>query len=317
MLKLKKYPKRSPYWYVRGTVAGVQLFESTGTADRGQAEEYRRKREKEVYDEAALGKVRPATFADAVIAFKRTGREVRFLTRLLDHFTETPLSKIGQAEIDAAAEALYPSAKASTLNRQVYGPMIAVLRHAARSRLPGAVLPMISMRKETRPVVTPADDEHIAKLLPHCSEGLRALIVLMTYTGLRTGEALRVRREHIRDGYIQVAQTKNGQPRMVPVPDGWEIPACGFGFKSTQGVGRAIRVASRLAGVNHRDGHELGRHAFAARWLRSGGSIKALKEAGGWEKLAIVDETYGHLEQSAVHDFMRGLSVQKKRGDPQ
>lgn len=309
MLRLKKYPKRGPYWYVRGTVAGVQLFESAGTTDRDQAEQYRRKREKEVYDEAALGKVRVATFADAVIAFKRTGRETRFLMPLLDHFKDTPLPRIGQAEVDAAAEALYPGRKASTLNRQVYGPMISVLTYAARAKLEGASRPLISMRKAAKPVVTPADDAHIKALLPHCSEGLQALILLMTYTGLRTGEALRVKPEDIKDGFIHVGITKNGHSRMVPVPAQWAYPNGGWGLATTQGVGRAIRRASKSAGIAPRDGHELGRHAFAARWLRNGGSIKALKEAGGWQKLSIVDETYGHLEISKVHDFMRALSV--------
>ena len=104
---------------------------------------------------------------------------------------------------------------------------------------------------------------------------------------------------------------------MVPCPMGWKLPRDGFGFRTTQGVGRSLRRAHELAGLPYKSGHSIGRHGFAARWLRSGGSIKALKEAGGWEKLAIVDETYGHLEQSAVHDFMRGLSVQKKQGEPQ
>lgn len=230
---------------------------------------------------------------------------------LLDHFTETPLPAIGQAEIDSAANALYPEATASTLNRQVYGPMIAVLRHAARAKLPGATVPQVQMRKAQRPAVTPASDEHIAKLLPHCSEGLAALIILMTYTGLRTGEALRVKREDAKDGFAIIGKTKNGKARMVPIPHGWIWPGSGFGFTTTQGVGRALRRASQLAGLPYRDGHEIGRHAFAARWLRAGGSIKALKVAGGWETLRIVDESYGHLELSDVHDFMRKLSEKK------
>lgn len=28
MLRLKKYPKRSPNWFIRGTVSGVIVFES-------------------------------------------------------------------------------------------------------------------------------------------------------------------------------------------------------------------------------------------------------------------------------------------------
>ena len=41
---------------------------------------------------------------------------------------------------------------------------------------------------------------------------------------------------------------------------------------------------------------------------QAGGGIKQLKEAGGWKKLAVVDQTYGHLEMTDVHDFVRGLS---------
>lgn len=315
MLRLKRYPARSQFWYVRGTVAGVRIFESTGTADRAQAEEYRRKRESAIYDAAKLGKQPLATFAEAVTVYINKGKPQRFLLRLLDHFTETPVDQIGQAEIDEAAAKLYPGAKASTLNRQVYGPMVAVLRAAARAKLPGASPPMIDRRKEAKPAVTPATDEHIAALLPHLAPGLAALVTLMTYTGLRTGEALRLTASDIRDGFALAGRTKNGEPRMVPLPESWEWPSGGWGYGTSQGVGRALRTAHKAAGLPYRDGHELGRHAFAARFLKAGGSIKRLKEAGGWKKLSVVDERYGHLELSDVHDFMRSLSrkgVQKK-----
>jgi integrase len=321
MLRLRKYPKRSPNFIVTGTVAGIVVFESTGTAERGLAEQYRIKREREIYEEAALGKARPATFADAVTVYLNKGKPKRFIKVLLDHFKEKPLSEIGQIEIDEAARVLKPTAKASTLNRQIYGPMVAILRSAARAKLPGAAVPMIERRAEVRPVVTPADDAHIAALWPHLKDGLAKLIWLMTATGLRTGEALRVKETDVRDGYIHVARTKNGSPRMVPVPDGWEYPAGGWGYTTSQGVGGALRRAHEAAGLPYRRGHELGRHGFAARFLGTGKSIKALKEAGGWKKLSVVDERYGHLEQTEIHDFMRGLSqtlaksLQKKTGE--
>ena len=310
MLRLKKYPK-SPYWQVRGTVAGKLIHQSTGTTDRAIAEKFRRKLEKETYDYFALGEELPATFADAVTVYAKKGGEKKYLTRLLDYFKEKPLKEIGQQEINDAVEALYPGAKASTINRSLISPFITVVRAAIKAELPGAVLRPIERRKETKPVVSPADDEHIAKLLPHCSEGLAALITLMTYTGLRTGEALRVKKEDCKDGYVSIGKTKNGEPRNVPHPVDWNYPATGFGFSTTQGVGRALRAASKKAGLPYRDGHELGRHAFAARWLSMGHSIKGLKEAGGWKKLAVVDQSYGHLEQTAVHDTMRELSRKK------
>ena len=308
MLRLKKYPKRSPNWIVTGTVSGISVFESTGTAERGLAEQYRLKREREIYEEAALGKVRPATFADAVAVYINKGKDKRFLKVLLNHFKERPLSEIGQIEIDQAAAVLYPNAKASTLNRQVYGPMVAIMRSAVRAKLPGAYVPIWERRDEARPQINPADDAHIEALFPHLPDGLKRLVWLMSFTGLRTGEALRLRREDISDGYAVAGKTKNGDARMVPLPDGWEFPAEGWGFITSQGVGKALKRAHRAAGLPYRDGHELGRHAFAARFLKAGGSIKRLKEAGGWKKLSVVDETYGHLEITEVHDFMRGLS---------
>jgi integrase len=310
MLRLKKYSK-SPYWQVRGTVAGRLIHKSTGTANRKKAEKFRFNLENQTYDIIALGEAPPATFADAAIVYVNKGGETKYLKRISRFFGDTPLREIGQQEIDRAAHELYPNAKASTINRSLISPYITVVRAAIKAELPGAVLRPIERRKESKPVVTPADDEHIASLLPYCSEGLAALITLMTYTGLRTGEALRVKQEDCKDGFIQIGTTKNGEPRMVPEPSGWTYPRSGFGFSSTQGVGRALRAAHKRAALSYRDGHELGRHAFASRWLAAGNSIKGLKEAGGWKKLAVVDEKYGHLEQTAVHEVMRELSRKK------
>jgi integrase/recombinase XerD len=130
-LKLKKYPKRSPNWYLRGTVAGILICESTGTTDRAQAEAFRIRRERETWERGALGREAPASFADAVNAYLDHGKSSRFIVPLLDHFKEKPLNEIGQLEVDRVALAVYPGRKASTLVRQVYGPMIAILNHAA------------------------------------------------------------------------------------------------------------------------------------------------------------------------------------------
>lgn len=48
MLRIKKYPKRSPNYIVTGTVGGISVFESTGTPDRSLAEQYRLKRERHI-----------------------------------------------------------------------------------------------------------------------------------------------------------------------------------------------------------------------------------------------------------------------------
>lgn len=310
-LRVKRYPKKSPYWIIRGTVAGRLIHRSSQTTDREEAEELRQKLERATFRNVKYGEVPTTTFSQAVKVYLSKGGEDKYLTRLLDYFKEKPLKEIGQQEINDAVEVLYPNAKASTINRSLISPFITVVRAAIKAELPGAVLRPIERRKESKPVVTPADDAHIAKLLPHCSDGLAALITLMTYTGLRTGEALRVRKEDCKDGYVSVGRTKNGKPRKIPLPLEWSFPERGFGLRTSQGVGRAIRSASKAAGISYRDGHEVGRHAFAARWLAAGGSIKGLQEAGGWESYVVVAKSYGHMEKSPQHDTMRELSRKK------
>jgi integrase len=309
MLKLKKLPGgRSPFWYVRGKVKGHLVFESTGTPDKGKAEEYRRKREAEVYDFIALGRQRPTTFADACEAYLNSGGDERFLIPLLEHFADTPIADIRQAQVDACAAKLYPEAKASTVNRQCISRVITVIKYAADAEMPGAILRKLKRRRELKPVVTPATDAHIEALVPHLPDGLRALIAMMTFTGLRTGEALKVSEGDVRDGFIHIPKTKNDEPRMVPVPAGWEWPSGGWGYTTSQGVGKALQRAHKAAGLAYRDGHELGRHAFAARWLRSGKGMKGLQLAGNWKKFAVPADIYWHLEITDVHSQMRELS---------
>ena len=257
MLRIKKYPKRSPNFLLYGTVGGVSVFESTGTPDRGLAEQYRVRRERQIYEEAALGKVQPATFADAVAVYVNKGKPKRFLTVLLDHFKETPLADIGQVEIDAAARALYPTAKASTLNRQLFGPMVAIMRSAVRAKLPGAYVPIWERRDEDKPQINPADDAHLDALMPHLDEGLMRLIWLMSFTGLRTGEALRVNQDGIRDGYAVVGKTKNGDPRMVPLPEGWEYPSGGWGTQCRARLDAQLQDGARLDLAGRRERRQI------------------------------------------------------------
>ena len=46
-IKLVKRPK-SPFWVMRGTIRGIRVEETTGTADKKVAEEVRAKREAKI-----------------------------------------------------------------------------------------------------------------------------------------------------------------------------------------------------------------------------------------------------------------------------
>lgn len=72
--------------------------------------------------------------------------------------------------------------------------------------------------------------------------------------------------------------------------------------------GRAVyrKVQLKPNVIPYLSSHKIGRHAFAARLLAEGRSIKFVQEAGRWKTMRMVGDTYGHLERShieaALHD---------------
>ena len=80
--------------------------------------------------ERSLIRERTQAGVAAALNYCRAGGERRFVMRLHDHFGETPLARVDQAAVDAAALALYPRATPATRNRQVYSPVSPILKAA-------------------------------------------------------------------------------------------------------------------------------------------------------------------------------------------
>ncbi|WP_245290566.1 hypothetical protein [Rhodopseudomonas sp. AAP120] len=126
---------KSPNWTIRGTYLGVRVDRSAGTPRKAVAEQQRKLLEGRI--ERGEFPEKPAapsgeTSIAAAVAYMRSGGERENLARLISYFGETPITDIGQTEIDAAALALYPTATLATRNRKVYTPVSAVLHRAGR-----------------------------------------------------------------------------------------------------------------------------------------------------------------------------------------
>ena len=131
-MPLKLVPPRqgwSPYWRVRGTYLGCYVNRSTGACQKALAEKFRKKLERDIESGALTGKTATG-FAAAAAAYMKAGGDNRFLGPLIEYFTHTPLDQIDQVMVDNAAAEIYPNATIATRNRQVYTPMVAVLRRA-------------------------------------------------------------------------------------------------------------------------------------------------------------------------------------------
>ena len=315
-LGLIRYTKRSSHWYVRGTVRGQAVFETTGTDDRATAEAIKAKLENELLERSVFGPGATVNFLEAALSYLDDGGEARFLGRydeqtgrwslLIGHFDKTPLAKIGQEDADKAARALYPNAKPATRKRQLYIPLSAILHHAEQKgwikapRLRHPRVPL-SQTKWSTP-------ERLEKLLPHCSPKLRRLVIFLTYTGARISEVLRIdwqKDVSLAQRTVILRRTKNGKARAVHLPDSvlTELAAVPeekrtgkvFDWQKRHSVYGPLRRACKRAGVEYLPPHQQGRHTYAT-WLRSyaGLDLKGIMEAGGWDNVQSVAR-YAHV----------------------
>jgi hypothetical protein len=76
-------------------------------------------------------------------------------------------------------------------------------------------------------------------------------------------------------------------------------------MERVEGKTEKRRVILGPLAIDYYTSHRVGRHAFAARLLAEGKSLRFVMEAGGWATIQIVAETYGHLERSYVDDALR------------
>jgi integrase len=303
--------KRGAYWYARGTVPQRQ---ADGTIAKVRIEECTRETSKakatrvaiDLFDyyreQAYRPKPKVVTFDEAAATFVETKqsskRDREFLRKLVAHFGDTPINDIDQAAMAEACSALYPQgAKASTLHRAIYAPVTAVLRLSG-------VQPFFKKPKIQKAKLTVPDDEWFKKVLPHCDDQLKALILFLSITGRRISEALEATYDN-ENAYI--GRTKTGHTISIKIPravlsllgtrtNGSKI----FRYGNRSNVYRSLRRACRMAGVDYHGSHAFGRHTFATRLLKLGYTTKFVAEAGGWASTRMVDTVYGHLEKTTV-----------------
>jgi integrase len=314
-LKLKKYPSRSNHWYIRGTVRGQAVFETTGTDIKSAAEDFRITREKELLDRSVFGAGATTGFLQAAVSYLEAGGEGRYLGKrdpntgqwslLIGHFGNTMLSRIRQAEVDAAATKLYPGTSTATRKRQVYVPMTAVLNHAAAKEwCPHVKIKAPKVVEKTPQWATP---EYVGKLLSHCAPRLRRFVLISVYTGARLSEvAMKLSWEDIdlEQRLITFRRTKNGEMRTAHMGDPVyedlsKVPQAQrkgrlFIWSHKSNVRRPLMTAAKNAGLPYLSPHQLGRHTFAT-WLRiyAKRDLRGLKDDGGWKSISSVAR-YAH-----------------------
>jgi integrase len=336
MARLRKKPLKDGKWlyYWRGIVpvkeangetSHRRVERSTGTCNHAKAQEIGRRFEAELYAAAdadtPLQEQAEVTFAGASILYMKSGGSGRFLDPILAQIGTLPLSAITQARVQELIDEIYPTAAASTINRQAFTPILAVLNYAARKKMcPPPLLDRPIGHDAQKPLKVP-DEAWFDAVLPELSPKHRALILLLTYHGLRIADAIERTPDDVEtDGWrLHIPKTKNGDAATIrlskPVVEAlkaydWRAQKWLFGTCHRSNIARAIKAACKRAGVRSFGSHAIGRHAFSTRVLKQGKSLKFLKEAGRWKSPSVPMKRYGHLEQSEVADEVNQIAAE-------
>lgn len=316
----------SKNFYLRGTIRGVVVDESTGTSDRRAAEEIRARRENEVLDESIHGRAAVATFASAAVSYIEKGGERRFLKPILLLIGTKRLSAIKQDTIDEVAKRLHPNSKPSTIARQVHTPISAVMKHAA-ARGWCAELP-VERPRQPRGKMRWLTPKEARRLVAASSAHLRPLVLFMLYTGARVSEAVNLDWENVdlARAHALFVDTKNGDSRGVPLhpivvsalanlphrdgavfrrPDGEP-----YGVKENEGgqIKTAFRGACRRAGLGADVTPHTLRHTWASWDYAVNRDLLRLMNLGGWKTMSMTHR-YAHIDRASLAGSLAALPL--------
>lgn len=323
-----KISRRTPHgaYYMRGTVQGQHIYESTGTRNRAEADAIAHRRAQEIRDRHAYGRKATLTLAEAALAYMDAGGEARFLAPILRHFGPAALLRdIDNAAVNAAALALYPRAAAATVNRQLVTPLSAVLTMAADD---GLVEPRRLKRRKTDPQrrrwLTPEEAE---ALLAAALPTFRPVLGLLLGTGCRAGEAVTigVADFHPTTGQAWIQNTKTGAPRMVWMPPraveivtARGLPDVGPILRTRSGAAyrespknqggqfkTAFHRTRTAAGLGPEVTPHVLRHSWATWYYAATHDFGGLVDLGGWSSADMAN----HYRKAAPADLPERLAA--------
>jgi integrase len=225
--------RRGKNWTIGYMVDGEQKIEATGTSNKRVAQKILDIRLAEIIEgRFRLPKSNPPKlkqfsdeFLDSIPHQNTRKRYASSVANLRTHFGDARLTEINAERIDEFKDSrLASKVRAATVNRDL-AVLRRMLRIAERKRLitftPFREVEMLEERKERRqPHILTFDEER--RLLAVASDLIRALAILILYTGLRSGrEGLALKWDDI-DFYtkaIRIRQSKTlAGIRSVPMP---------------------------------------------------------------------------------------------------
>lgn len=310
--------KRTGCWrydfdrYVNGErVRRRQLLPAGWT--RAEADAFDRKESAALYA-IATGIAKPRATIDAAIAcyLRERAAELKHSANLLREIEATRPWWMGRPLEDLAAVcAEYSADQHGALKPATIKNRIAYLRAACRwawkrhgmgDSDPGARVVSPTVRNARQVTVSRAQMVALARACPH--RGVRALIRILYWTGMRVSEAQRAKRGH---GVFMLADTKNGSPRIVPmlpiITSASRVP-----MPPRSKIDYWWPMARRICGLERVTLHDL-RHSTATAMVDAGIDLGTVGAVLG-HKSAATTKRYAH---HGVQRLADALGAMRKR----
>jgi integrase len=334
--------------YLHGTLNGQRIRESLGTRDKEIAAHLKAQAEARLVRASIYGEDAEATFADAYLLYRKTGRDDRgYLTPILKKIGRSRLRDVTPAKVKAIARELYPGAKPQTWNRYVIVPTSAVINNAHQHGLcaPIRIRRFSPKDQKQRVAVTrewidkfrnAAIDLYSSAEHENLGARLAAYALFMFTTAARPTEAIELTPDHLdlanKDGLSEPTKTGNRRrfylteevaeelKRLPPRKLLWGRNAGElrvFGWADCKGPIEPWKATCRAAGLPYRSPYEAGRHSFATEAVtRQERNVVTAAKVGNWKDPSILLRNYAHpehLEEFAEGVFGADLAQRKRK----
>ncbi|MHB8217063.1 MAG: tyrosine-type recombinase/integrase [Candidatus Sulfotelmatobacter sp.] len=322
--------KRDRKYSISIWVDGVRHLKSTGTTNRREAETIEREFREEL--NRRRHQIREAspdmTFVDLAARFLADGSPRPYhldrLKVLLPYFGDFSIGRISKPLV---REYRTERAKEKRLSETTLNRDVEVLRHLLYWAVdegflttnPVARIRLVRVPRKPRPVMSVAEE---AMLLGAAAPHLRAIIIAALDTGMRRGELLTERWEHIdfprRVLFVTHSKTADGEAREIPLTsrlaeflsDCKKREGLVFTFKdrSIHRIKTAWKAAIRRAGIRYCRFHDL-RHTFNTRLMEAGVVQDVRKALMGHSSGEEINSLYTHVELPVKRDAIRKLEA--------
>ncbi len=330
-MSLYRHPK-SAYWWVRFTIGGREVRQSSGTKVRTDAEEFEHKLRARYWREAHLGE-QQRTWKEAAERWLRERAGKRSIERDRRIFAEyRELDAVAVRDISAETLAEIRTAREqvvsiSTVNRE-FALLRSVLNRAAKmwagwlDHAPAVPMPRVEQGDPRW--LTREQFKTLVKLLPRHTADMARFAVA---TGVRRGNITGLTWDRVdfkeRFAYVPGSQAKGKRGIPIPLNDEaltvlkrWrgKHDTHVFVFRGKpvyQVATRRWRDAVAAAGLPGLRFHDL-RHTWASWHAQAGTPAYALRELGGWATDTMV-RRYSHLGADGLAAFSARSMVHRPR----